>query len=220
MRFDNHYSIVGEVSEQYSQEQIRHEPMLYSADLEFAIKNGGTIANDILFAISPSLEDVYLDQAGKGLHPVIDTKVVMLMPGWLPCIGGWHCDDVPRGSYYDQPDLSLLGTKAVHFSCFVDSGLNSSQTEFLDGPLDIRHVDRNAVWDSVDRSVKVAIESGMVSPVQANSSEIYRFYRDTLHRGTAAKERCWRYFFRLSFMGSRCQNEIRKQVQIYHASSW
>ena len=59
-----------------------------------------------------------------GYHIVIDTKVVMLMPGMYPCIGGWHADAIERKN--GQPDLSTLNdNKGTHFiysaSTCVDS---------------------------------------------------------------------------------------------------
>lgn len=45
--------------------------------------------------------------------------------------------------------------------------------------------------------------------------EVFEIKRDTLHRGTAAKVRQWRWFFRLSFYHMPVANKIRKQVQVY-----
>ena len=72
-------------------------------------------------------------------------------------------------------------------------------------------IDKDRVWMSVNEYLNY------IGPdvKRARDSVIYKMGGTTLHRGTAAQHRGWRYFFRLSVMKSVPRNEIRKQVNVY-----
>jgi hypothetical protein len=194
----------------FSESEIMAEPMLYSADLKFAYENGGELTSSMLDRISDEVQSLMYEQALLGYHPVIDTKVVMLMQGMTPCIPGWHCDGVLRDETTGQPDLNTLNEPIYHFVGAINSR-NTANTEIMTEPLSL-DVDHKKVWGSVDNSIKKLSDYSYTS---LKSGDIVRFTRSTLHRGTPAKSKCWRFFFRLSFYHGQALNQIRKQVQVY-----
>ncbi len=61
---------------------------------------------------------------------MIDTRGHMLKPDWLPAIGGWHCDAIPRGDD-GQPELDHPAINSIrHYLCVIDCG-TGSLTEFI-----------------------------------------------------------------------------------------
>ena len=192
---------------------IKEEPMLYGASIEFARKKGGVLTNKVLNKIENRVEELIPSQAKMGYHPVIDTKSVMLMPNWYPCIAGWHCDGVIRADRNSQPDLSTLNQDVRHFTCAFNSAQETG-TQFLrtvDGGVVFNNIDEDNVWKSVDEEVD---DRGFVTDNAVNG-QVVEFSRDTLHRCPPVKSRQWRYFFRLSFYHMPAMNEIRNQVQVY-----
>ena len=133
----------------------------------------------------------------------------MLMPGWIPCIPGWHCDGVIRRRQGSQPDLKTIGEDVKHLICSISTSDRLCPTEYIDRPL-LLDVDETAVWGSVNARVGEYEHSRWL-----DSGQILLFNRPTLHRGTPAKERGWRYFFRLSFYHMPAVNQVRHQVQVY-----
>src|SRR4051812_36058043 len=80
---------------------IEATPNLRRASLSDAALFGGPLLRDIL-QTAPLV--------GDREHVIVDTKVSMLMAGWMPAIPGWHTDGVPRGENGDpagtgQPSL-------------------------------------------------------------------------------------------------------------------
>lgn len=187
---------------------IKQEPMLYGATWQFARANGGILTQGILGTIRHKVADLIEDQAAKGYHPVIDTKVCMLMPGWYPSIPGWHCDGVKRDTPQSQPDLSTVNEGVFHFVSSISSA-DICPTEILVGNIEV-DVDKTAVWKSVDASL-----GNPEGALSLRSGQIAMFNRATLHRCTPATQRGWRFFFRLSFYHMPAMNEIRNQVQVY-----
>lgn len=198
-------------------DDIKSEPMLFSASIEYALRNGGPLTKQTLEAITE--QPVFLEEltghSALGYHPVIDTKSVMLMPGWFPCIPGWHCDAVPRADSNSQPDVSQINEPIYHYTRWIGTDAGLAPTEFYADSLVIP-VDKDNVWGSVDAEVNKIDEPHIVS---FTSGTINKFMRSALHRGTPADNRGWRYFFRMSYMPTPCRNEIRNQVQVYPAKS-
>jgi len=192
-------------------ETIMEEPMLYSASLEFARKNGGKLTNRVLDDIDSYLTKDISYHANKGYHPVIDTKVTMLKKGWYPSIPGYHCDNVPRGSRFNQPDMSELYNKVFHYVSSISSDNELCPTKFVDEIVDVDII-KSQVWKSVDKALN---EDKELLTLDLKSGQIARFSRETLHTCSPAHKDGWRFFFRLSFMATPAKNEIRNQVQIY-----
>ena len=190
-------------------EEIEMEPMLYGASWNYARDHGGMLTQRVLNDIEQHVVKLIESHALKGYHPVIDTKSVMLMPGQFPCIPGWHCDGVIRKDANSQPNLATLNEDIQHFVCTLSTKIDLAPMLYLVDPLEVEF-DKNAVWSSVNRYLgTVATQKSL------NSGQILQFNRSTLHRGTAAKARGWRYFFRLSFYHMPAMNRIRNQVQVY-----
>lgn len=203
-------------NEYESDRAIEAEPMLRSADFKFAYSEGGPITKKLIEAIKGNrVADYYIGKALlSGLTPKIDTKSVMLMPGMYPCIGGWHCDDVPRNEDTGQPDISqIVSHDHIHFLVHLASNENlDCPTEFLTSPFQ-GELDPNAVWQSLDAKLE---DPRYIRTTQLfGHGEVAMFRRHSVHRGTPAKGKGWRYFFRLSFTSRKVTPTIRKQVQVY-----
>jgi hypothetical protein len=190
-----------------TEQLIMNQPMVYGGSWGWTRKYGGYLANLVMDRINESVMSQILHHALAGYHPVIDTKVVQLMPGQYPCIPGWHCDGVIRKARGEQPDLNTLNEHVMHYVCSFCSEDTSKTSVMLDSiNLD---VDENNVWSSVNEQVK----PNRVKHLR--SGQVGMFTRDRLHQGTPATKRCWRYFFRLSFYHMPAMNQLRKQVQVY-----
>lgn len=201
-----------ETAPKTGEKSIREEPMLFGASIDFAYKEGGMLTRQVLNHIrnQPGFSDECFIHASKGYHPVIDTKSVMLMPGFYPCIPGWHCDGVIRKDGESQPDLSTLNEDIYHYTCVLSSNPDQSETEFLNENVSI-DIDENAVWQSVDKD----LEKRSLNVLRFKSGDIVRFRRSNLHKCPPANQRQWRYFFRISFYHMPAMNQIRNQVQVY-----
>lgn len=189
-----------------SVEEIAAEPMLFSADLVFALKNGGPLTKKALYALC----ECGVPQSNL----IIDTKSVMLMPGMYPAIPGWHCDNVLRRSNNGQPDLESLNSNIYNYSVSLSSSQTGgvSRTEFLLNDAELE-INENRVWQSVDSAVNDNFPNNILSVPDGN---VMRFSQPTIHRATPATEKGWRFFFRASEPnGKKPLNEIRKQVQVY-----
>lgn len=153
-----------------------------------------------------------------GYHPVVDTKMVQLMPGQYPCIPGWHCDGVIRKDRESQPDLRTLGLEVPHYIVTISDILDASLhcgTDIMDSykEMDENLVDEEKVWKSVNEHFKDAQRVKDYFP--GHNGMMYRITRSTLHRGQQCKARQWRYFYRLSFYHMPAMNKERKQVTVY-----
>lgn len=190
---------------------IRDEPMLYGGSWDWTINNGGPITLAVMMRIDGDVSKWIGRMARKGYHPVVDTKSVLLMPGQYPCIPGWHCDGVIRDERGLQPNLNTLHNPIKHYIYSISESGNGG-TEFLDNDIYHTDIDEDNVWGSVDKQIE---ESGDAKIKKCLNNHVYSFFRNQLHRGVEAKERTWRYFFRLSFYHMPAMNEVRNQVQVY-----
>jgi len=209
---------VGRIQEVSSVEMIEAEPMLYDCDWHVAAELGGFLTSSVMGAILRAGEKEFYDMLyADDLHAHIDTKSVMLMPQFYPCIGGWHCDTVPRATGTSQPNLSLMREDIFHYLCVIPSTPNLSNTEFVMDDM-IIDVDENLVWRSVNRAVDTRDKMTM----RVGDGDVMRFSQSSIHRGMPATGHGWRYFFRLTFTEKEPQNKIRHQVQVYTApdTSW
>ncbi|MBD9511892.1 hypothetical protein IB265_34655 [Ensifer sp. ENS10] len=198
------------------EDQIKNEPMLFSADPRFAYANGGFLTRTVLDKLT---------QRGKFApddHVVIDTRVHMLKPGWIPAIGGWHCDAVPRGAD-GQPELDHPAIPGIrHYLCVVDSG-TGSMTEFLTANI-ADYLPRKArpeknLWGEHSELINdwLGEDNDGDDTTTLQSGEIYEFSARDYHRAIPATGHGWRFFFRASVetLTKGPLNEIRQQVQVY-----
>lgn len=215
MNFNFHSSFkkIGEIDSYVDSETIHDEPMLFSASEMFAWSAGGPLTIMFMNAMRKQLVDMEMYCHDTNQHVVIDTRSHMLMPGFRPAIGGWHCDAYPRKNG-SQPDLHAESVKNnYHIVCFVsDNRLGVSRTEFVDDEyiLPIDNIATDRVWHSVDSSVPKS------TPIYTQKDgEILKFSQSTLHRATPCVNPGWRWWIRVSCYYNPPKNKIRKQVQVY-----
>lgn len=208
MKFDPFVQSLGFVSGA-TMEDLRAEQgkMLHSASPQFLQKHGGKLAKRVYTGLMSN--HIYRVFPLKDYYTVIDTKVVMLMPGMYPAIPGWHCDAVPREDVHGQPDLTKMDNEQYHFVCSMSNIPDGSRTDIITASLEIPY-DELHVWKSVSENVPPKI---LVKQVQNN--ELVVFSTPTIHRATPATKREFRFFFRLSYYRKPPQNKIRHQVQVY-----
>src|SRR5262245_43743261 len=109
LTFDSRFHLVGSLPP-FAPSQVKAEPMFFAAGGDFARRHGGPITQAVLAALPADWRSCPL---------VIDSRVHMLMPGWYPCIPGWHLDDVPRTRSDGQPEHRCPAYRAEHILCVV-----------------------------------------------------------------------------------------------------
>ncbi len=184
----------------YEQAEIKNEPMIFGGDLAFSRRHGGPITQEFLDLLPTDWIDAPF---------ILDSRVHMLKPGWMPCIGGWHLDDIPRSGEESQPNFSLVNPATQHVSAVIG---DASLTEFLDEEVELWVPPRGLVYKSFDaQMVYIRARTQFVS-----SGVLFRFGSYDLHRGTPATKDGFRMFIRASIYSPRSpKNEIRNQTQVY-----
>lgn len=207
-----------------SVQELKADPMLFAADFDFARTHAGLGTHHFISALPPSW------QTDPSL--IIDSRTHMLMPGWWPCIPGWHTDDVPRPpSYFNgQPDIFDPGYRSEHIMVVYEAAdaPTGSLTEFLLGDFDIprAYVESEmangiALYKVADDIIEARRVEGFYDPksftyVQPNTA--VRFDWQSWHRGMPATRTGWRMFIRATIKSPRPHfNELRKQTQVYLA---
>jgi len=198
-----------------SDHEIKNEPMLFNCDMDNALAIGGDITRDFINCL-PSLWRENGDQL------VIDSRVHMLMPGWYPCIPGWHHDDVPRSLPGGQPNYDDT-LRSEHIIAVINAHV--SATEFVAGKAKFSIPQPGQVtYDVWNREVELLVQNGHFSTERVQSGRLYYFTDRTWHRGTAATCNGWRFFIPASmykkdgFLTTRPNprtNEERKNAQVY-----
>lgn len=209
-----------------SEAEIKNEPMFFNAAGEWAEECGGAITQDFLARLLAECPDLRLSDI------VVDTRVHMLMPGWYPCIPGFHHDDVPRlradgQPYYPEFEGGVEPAGYYHAQhAMTIVGGTGSFTQFALGRADFNPVPIGktayAQWHSeVEANLDLP---GRIIPVLSLRSytviprDIVFFDARSWHQGVPATEFGWRFFARASWNTNRvkhCTNEIRRQVQVY-----
>jgi hypothetical protein len=198
-------------------EMMKNEPMLFNCNYNGAWEKGGPLTKAVLNLIPKEWKAVPLR---------IDSKTVMLMEGWFPCIPGWHHDDVERKGPFNQPDYVTKDKRAEFILCNL--GTEITATEFLCAPVTLDLPSNPATviyreWDRILNSQPQFIEK---YSRKAKEGELILFDDKTFHRGTAATRNGWRWFIRISRYydvksgwpidrGNPVTNEVRNQVQVY-----
>lgn len=197
--FEPHVKVTGNMPD-YSELIIKKEPMLFSADKDFAMKNGGEITKTF---IQNFLSD-YNDW-------IIDTRTHMLFKDFYPCIPGWHHDDVPRNTKSGQPNYDNPEYYSDHRMCVIGK---SAMPEFIACKTEMPRIEDGKIiykeWNDIINKKYVPYL------YEVKSSEVIDFDWQDFHRGMPANENCWRFFIRASRNTNRqFFNEIRTQVQVY-----
>lgn len=192
----------------WSDEVIKNEPMFFNAGFSYVAEHAGPLTRAFL-------SNLPADWKEMADRIVIDSRVHMLMPGWYPCIPGWHHDDVPRTTPNGQPNYRTREYRSEHLMGLVHG--NICPTEFAIGTMTLPLVETDlyATWHPL---VEDAITSGVAVRRSAESGCYLQFNDDAMHRGTAAVQSGWRWFIRCSRHTGRIlriTNEQRQQVQVY-----
>lgn len=201
MKFRSQYELGPEMMS-FSQDQIKQEPMFFNCEVSYAYEAGGPITRNFI----NNLDSRYY-------HGILDSRVHMLMPGWYPCIPGWHHDDVPRSTQNGQPNYKNPEYFSKH--CLALQEADIAPTEFLSGDIELPEPSSSG---SVYHQWDVFLESTRNQGIRTHAPDrrLIYFDADTLHRGTTATRTGWRWFARVSIDTNRKPtNEIRKQVQVY-----
>jgi hypothetical protein len=191
-------------------EQVFDDPN--SMDIRYAAQLFGYSSKLARQEIDCPVAQGFLNELEDDVDYIVDSRAHMLMPGWLPCIGGWHFDEVARDQ---NKNLHWDSNKPKeHYFMIIDQG-TGSLTEFaqFDWPRDQegcvmpRHYEELSEWIKYD-STKIIHT--------CESNKIYSFDCFDAHRGTPATGHGWRYFIRATANTQRTYaNEIRKQTQVY-----
>lgn len=205
-KFDSKIEL-GSYIQQFDQLTVKNEPMLFSCDLQYANTYGGEITKKFLMALDKKFV--------KSSDLIIDSRVHMLMPGWFPCIPGYHHDDVPRSLSNGQPNYYNPEYKSNHAMLLVNGDI--CPTEFALGEADFDDIEEGEKYYKVwHRDVIEYLGYGHLKKVNAESNRIIYFDWNTWHTGTKAVANGWRFFIRASINTARKPtNEIRRQVQVY-----
>lgn len=190
----------------FTQEQVKNEPMLFSCDWRAAQDLGGPLTQAFLARLGESWEN-------EGV--IIDSRVHMLMPGWFPCIPGWHHDDVPRERSDGQPNYHNPSYRSEHVMALV--GGDICPTQFALGRHRLPDVPvGNVYYRDWHPMVDAQIASGNLDRVDVPSNQLVFFDWQTMHQGQRARGNGWRWFIRASRNTTRLPtNELRRQVQVY-----
>lgn len=206
-RFESQIRLGSLFKSDFTEQQVKDEPMLFDCDMQSAMDMGGPITRAFIAA----LPRLWFDE------PVVfDSRVHMLMEGWYPCIPGFHHDDVPRGAD-GQPNYRDPEYFAQHAMGLVNGDI--CPTVFALGacemPLDVGSQPIYRRWHV---EVESLLFRNALAPMLAPSGRIINFDANTLHAGTKAVRPGWRWFGRISRNTRRTEsprNEVRRQVQVY-----
>lgn len=200
----------------FIQKGIEATPNLSRASLEDAITFGGPLLRSVL-------EQCPL--ACDRPHTIVDTKVTILLPGFIPAIPGWHTDGVPRGRYKDPYDSGVPSMQAQEarskqgefprFHTLIVG--NPCLTEFVDVPvtLDLRHSEDPDLY----KEVSGLINGGNYPTKFHPHNRWISWSWWNLHRAVPAIERGWRLQIRVAEMYHPPLKTgfIRAQNQVYVA---
>lgn len=215
----------------FTQDEVKNEPMFFNCDPNFAFKNGGEITKSFLtkFLVDIAMEAGHKDpflpkEMFQDSHTlsdrlqynfIFDSRVHMLMPNWYPCIPGYHFDDVPRTLPNGQPDHKNPIYRSRHCLALVNGDI--CPTQFALCEAEFSEVGDNEIaYKKWHPEVINHIKSCKLITILAPTNTLIYFDWNTWHQGTRCIRSGWRWFGRLSWNTNRKPtNEIRKQVQVY-----
>jgi len=191
----------------YPDEVLKLEPMFFNSDAEFCCHHSIGPTYDFLMG---------LESHGIDLNSiVIDSRLHMLMPGWYPCIPGFHHDDVPRERSDKQPEYNNPSYRSKHALILYNGDI--CPTEFALGECEFTNPENHSVvYKEWHKEVIQHCNNGKLIRCNADPNQIIFFDDRTWHQGTQAIKNGWRLFIRASWDTNRIPtNEIRNQVQVY-----
>lgn len=122
MIINSQISLGKKITTDFSLEEIKSVPMLFRATTKFARNLNNNILNMFLDSLSEEFKTNELS---------IDCRVHMLMPGWFPCIPGYHHDFVPRERADSQPEYENASVRPKHAFMLINADV--CPTEFALG---------------------------------------------------------------------------------------
>jgi hypothetical protein len=216
--FKSNFKILPGMMPDFDPLTIEQEPQFFSADLDYALCNGGPITQAFLHLLPQG----WFDEGA-----VLDSRVHMLMAGWLPCIPGWHLDDIPRTRKDGQPNHSNPSYRAEHVLALVG---DCSRTAFLVGDIQLHDVPdgqlgiggvcpETSIYGKWHEDIELALDlapAGTLRVEHAPERRLIQFNDQSFHRGVVATHAGWRWFARVT-RGSdrRFYNKVRTQSQVY-----
>lgn len=209
IEIDSFFTLKGSFKADFPLDILKNEPMLFNCDRDAAYNLGGPITKEYLENLPEDWKDCKI---------VVDSRVHMLKPGWLPCIGGYHTDDVPRRAELNwQPDFERPIYRSNHIMGLVNGEVCPTQFAVGKFSLEIPPSDQITyqVWH---KQIQTMVEDGFLRSYFAESGKYIEFNDRAFHQGTFAKKDGWRWFIRVSKDTDRvfkCTNEIRRQTQVY-----
>jgi hypothetical protein len=212
MKIESKIQTIGDFNANWTDEQIKNEPMLFNCSLDGALALGGDITKEFI-------QSLYKTEAGKKIFDgdvVIDSRSHMLMSGWYPCIPGYHHDSVPRSGFNGQPNYINPECRPKHVMGLVNAHI--CPTQFALGDIELEVPTEGIIYKQWHPEVKMAVDYGWMDSYSAESGKLIHFDDRTFHQGTAAVASGWRWFIRLSYDDDRTKkvtNEVRHQVQVY-----
>lgn len=192
---------------------VKHEPMFFQADLKFAWKHGGPITRHFVSQTMNYLRQINVDPFEA--NAFLDSRVHMLMPGWWPCIPGWHHDDVERSRDDGQPNYRTASYRPEFLMGIVGSA--DCPTEFAVGTFNLCEPEQCEVVYKQWHPMVDAMVDLKWSRVRVEPNRLYRFTDRDFHQGTACTNTGWRWFGRVTLGNPTVKpaNEIRRNANVY-----
>lgn len=193
---------------------IEGTPNLSRASLQNALLFGGPVVKWLLECCP---------LVGDRPYTIVDTKVTLLLPGFIPAIPGWHTDGVPRGFWKDPYDSGIPSMSAQveateqgeypRFHTVIVG--NPCLTEFVDVAvnLDLRHSEDTDLY----KEVSLLINEGNYPTRSQPLGQWISWSWWNIHRAIPATQRGWRLQMRVAEMYRPPLDSgfIRGQSQVY-----
>jgi hypothetical protein len=216
----------------FTEDQIKNERSVYGGSANWVMDRADYITKKITTSIYslPDFDALILKHADMGYHPIIDTRVTMLLnTNHIPvdlsgrdlemyqAIPGWHCDGVIRKNKNSQPCPETISENVDHFIFSCSSGMSElrplAPTQLISSKIKMDLDDELPIWEQVNSKVNENIDNLTIK--EPIDGDVVQFNRATIHRSTPARGRGWRYFYRLSFYHMPANNEFRVNNNVY-----
>lgn len=213
---------VGMVWSLFTADQIRKEPALFSADLPYALQNGGPITHAVLNELMkiPSVQNAANGDL-PGHHVIIDTRIHELQMGEYPAIPGLHTDFVERSASTNmQPDYRLITPSVKTYIVNLSDHVGGvSNTEYIKDAISLNIPTEN-VYMNLDEQIRGKLN---VQSAKVTDGDILQMDQLSLHRATPAHTAGMRYFLRLGILHNLSTtilqksppNELRRHSHYY-----
>lgn len=216
VRFNRNPVKVGRSVTPMSEAAIKATPGLWHADLDDAYRYGGEVTRHVL---------AHVALHGDRQYVVVDAKVHMLLPGFMPAIPGWHTDGVPRwdGNRW-QPEIGDPSIfvqddwegSAPRYHLYVSG--SGCLTRFMaeETELDIP----DDVGPALYSNISAQIGEQPAQRVATYPGRVIEWDWWNLHTAQKAARREWRYLCRVTETDNLApetdlRQVIRTQEQVY-----